>query len=184
MPPRSKLKTLPAKVREELDRRLVAQNFGGYIPLARWLETQGCVISSSAVRIYGSRMEQRLRAIKLATDQARAVVEASPDDDGRITEAMLQIVQQQLFAVLVELSPAEMKKINLAALARGVSQMGRAAMMHRQWKEQWRAKLAAKAADAEAKVVGAVHAAGGGLTPLAIAQIRNALLEMTGTSET
>jgi hypothetical protein len=32
-------------------------------------------------------------------------------------------------------------------------------------------------------VVGAVHAAGGGLTPVAIAQIRSALLEMTGASE-
>ena len=125
-------------------------------------------------------MEQQLKAIKMATAQARAVVEATPDDDGRITQAMLQIVQRQLFSVLVELSPAEMKKINLAALARGISQMGRAAMMHREWKEQWQAKMAAKAAAAEAKVVGAVKAEGGGLQPETVAQIRNALLEMTG----
>ena len=54
---------------------------------------------------YGQKLEQRLELLKIATAQARAVVEAAPDDD-RINEALMRLVQQNLFAVLVEVEPS------------------------------------------------------------------------------
>jgi hypothetical protein len=91
----------------------------------------------------------------------------------------LRLVQSQLFGVLIELTPARAKQINLGALAASVAQMGRATIMHRKWVEEWRVGLKAKAAKAEAKLVEAVAKGGGGLTPETTEAIRNALLEVT-----
>jgi hypothetical protein len=128
---RGKINTLPLAIRKELDRRLIEGDFRDYRGLAAWLGTQGCTISSVGVWKYGSRLEQRLELVRLATTQAKAIVEASGADDCKINEALLRLVQQQLFAVLVELEPSEAHAVNVAALARSVAQMGRVTLMYR-----------------------------------------------------
>ncbi|MGH7842857.1 MAG: phage protein Gp27 family protein [Candidatus Binataceae bacterium] len=179
MPPRGILKMLPPELRKELDRRLVDGNFSGYRELTAWLATRGCVISPQAVQKYGFKMEQHLARVKLITQQAQAVAEAAPDDDCKVTEGMLRLVQSQLFKVLVDLTPASAKKMNLGAMAASVAQMGRATVMHRKWVEEWRVGLRERAARAEAKLVSAVTAAGGGLTAETTEAIRKSLLEIT-----
>ncbi|HVA40134.1 MAG TPA: phage protein Gp27 family protein, partial [Candidatus Binataceae bacterium] len=183
MPPRGKLKTLPPALREELDRRLIEGNFSSYRELTKWLAQQGFHISDSSIHRYGSRLEQRLEAIRIATDQARLVVETSPDEDSRITEALLRLVQQHLFSVLVELSDSGLKQANLASIARSVAEMARASVLHRKFVQENREKLAAKVGAAERKVVAAARdaaaaGAAGGLSAEAEQQIRNALLEI------
>jgi len=179
MSSRGILRTLAPELRAELDRRLVERNFSGYTELSAWLRTQGCIISRQSVQKYGNQLEGKMAALERATAQARALLEAAPDDDCQITEAMLRLVQQQLFAVLIELTPAKAKQINLGALATSVAQMSRATIMHRKSVEEWRVLLKARAVKAEAKLVEAVAKDGGGLTPETTEAIRNALLEVT-----
>jgi hypothetical protein len=179
MASRGKIKMLPTEVLEELDRRLVEQHFSGYRELKRWLRTKGCEISHSALQGYGSKLELKLEAVARATAQARAIVEAAPDDECKVTEAMLRLVQHELFGILVDLTPADAKKVDVVKLAGSVAQMGRTALMHRKWAEQWRSRLQAKAVTAEGKLAAAVTQAGGGVTDQTLATIRSALLEMT-----
>jgi hypothetical protein len=106
---RGKIKRLPPEIREELNRRLVNGGFSDYRGLSRWLEEQGYEISPSAINTYARRFEQRLEAVRLATAQARAVVEAAPDDDDRINQALMKIVQTTLFEMMIDLNDTRQK---------------------------------------------------------------------------
>ncbi|MGH7935210.1 MAG: phage protein Gp27 family protein [Candidatus Binataceae bacterium] len=182
-PLKGKLKQLPAAVREELDHRLVEGGFRDYRGLAKWLGENGCQITPSSVWNYGSKLEKRLNTIRLATAEARAVVAASPENEDRMSEALLRLIQQHLFEVLVDLKAGDLTQVNLGALARTVAHMARASIMQKKWAEEMRANFAQKVDTAERKVVLAARAAansnGGGLTPEAEAGIRKALLEIT-----
>lgn len=77
---RHKAMLLPPDLRKELDRLLIANSFTGYRELSKWLAEQGYRISAAGLTRYAERFEQRLEQVKLATAQARAIIEASPDD--------------------------------------------------------------------------------------------------------
>lgn len=176
MPPRSKTELLPAALREELERRLLAKSFSGYRELSRWLAEQGYSITRAALHRYGRSFERRLKQVKLATAQARAIVDGAPDDDNRINEAMQMLIQQRLFEILVEVQGDELKEINLHALARSVAELGRAWVMQKKWKEETRAIVAGKVNAADEKISGVARNAG--LTPETEDRIRKALLEI------
>ena len=101
---RNTLRRLSPEVRAELDDRILKRNFTGYRDLKIWLRQHGCMIATTTVKRYANKLEERLGAVRLATEQARAVVEAADDDDLEINEALLRLVQQHLFTVLVELN--------------------------------------------------------------------------------
>ena len=79
MPARSKITKLPEHVKRELDKRLISGSFSDYRKLSAWLQEQGYEISRSAINRYGQAFEERLAAIKIASEQARAVSEAVGD---------------------------------------------------------------------------------------------------------
>lgn len=101
---RYKIARLPADVRKELDDRLVSGGFTDYRGLSDWLAGKGFEISPSALNYYAHRFEQRLRAVKLATTQARAIVEAAAGDDDRINQALMRMVQTTMFEMMVEMN--------------------------------------------------------------------------------
>ncbi len=177
MPTRTKLSRLPSKLRAELDRRLLEGNFSDYGALARWLSEQGYAIGEQAVSRYGSRLERHLDAVRIATAQARAVVAAAGDDDLRMNEALLRLVQQHLFNVLVALDPADPRGVNLAAIARSVAEMGRASIVQRKLVEETRARMAAKLG-AAGREIDAAAEPDGGLSPRAVDRIRRVLTEI------
>jgi hypothetical protein len=174
---RSRLSRLPAKLRAELDRRLLEGNFSNHAALARWLADQGYAIGEQAVSRYGSRLERNLDAVRVATAQARAVVAAAGDDDLKMNEALLRLVQQHLFNVLVALDPADPRGANLAAIARSVAEMGRASIVQRKLVEETRARMAAKIGAAE-REIDAAAGRDGGLSPQAVDRIRKVLTEI------
>ncbi len=104
-----KIKRLPPEVREELNNRLVSGGFSDYRGLSRWLQEKGYEISPSSINYYARRFEQRLEAVRLATAQAKAVVEAAPGDDDRINQALLKIVQTTLFEMMIDLNDTRQK---------------------------------------------------------------------------
>jgi len=173
---------LPREIRDELNRRLVDGSFANYGSLSVWLRKQGYNFSLKTISKYGDKLERRLEAVRLATAQAREVVEATGGDDDKMNEALRRLVQQHLFAVLVELSP-DPKHQNLNSIARSVAEMGRASIMQKKFMEEMAKKLATKLAVAEGRVVEAARAAAGagpsgGLTAEAEQEIRRALMEV------
>lgn len=169
---------LPREVREELNRRLMAGSFANYGSLSEWLRKQGYNFSLKSISKYGGKLEHRLEAVRLATAQARAVVEATGEDDIKLNEALLRLVQQHLFAVLMEIDP-DPKQQNLRTIARSVAEMGRASIMQKKYAEELRTAVKARLTVAAHRVVDVARAEGGGLTPEAEAEIRRTLMEVT-----
>lgn len=169
MPPRSKVEQLPEGVRAELDARLIQAGFSGYRDLAEWLTAQGFEIKKSALQNYGAQFEERVAALKMATDQARAIVAESPDDEGAMSEALMRLTQEKLFTVLMEIQ-VDPSKVNLNSLARSIAELGRASVTQKKYVQEVRERALA-AADAAAKI-----AKRGGLSGAAVTEIRSAIL--------
>lgn len=104
-----KIARWPAELRAELDRRLVSGGFRDYRGLSRWLEGRGYEISPTALNHYAHRFEQRLDAVRLATAQARAIVETAGGDDDRINRALARLVQTAMFEAVVEMNDTRRK---------------------------------------------------------------------------
>jgi hypothetical protein len=178
-PHKGKIKRLPLELRAEFERRLIEGSFSDYRGLSRWLGGHGYYISHSALQKHGRALERNLEALKLATEQARAVVEASGAAGDTVNEGLMRLVQGDLFRVLVELKEVDPQKIDVNALARNVASICRASVQMRRAAEEMRSGIGKRVLAAERKVVSAARrGARGGLSAAAERRIRAALLEI------
>lgn len=140
MAPRSKISRLPAQVKDWLDRSLVEGNFSGYELLEAELKSRGFDIGKSAIHRYGQEFEDKLAAIRIATEQARAITDAIPDDAGAMNDALIRLVQQKAFDTLVKMEEgASIKDIGLM-----VARLSNASVKQKQWQAEARGKISAK----------------------------------------
>ncbi|MDU9022156.1 DUF3486 family protein [Pseudomonas corrugata] len=168
MPPRSKVAALPAEVKAWLDQTLVENNFSGYELLSGELESRGYSIGKSALHRYGTEFEDKLSALKMASEQARAVVQAAPDEEGAVNEALMRLVQEHLFKLLM----SDGDQIDLPKVAKAVAELGRASVVQKKWQAEFREKAEAAAARVE-KI-----AKKGGLNAATVDEIRREILGM------
>lgn len=154
MPKRSKVDALPKALKEWLDSELVKRGFADYEQLAAELKKQGGEVSKSSLHRYGSKFEERMAQLKVSTEQARAVVAASPDDEGAMNEALIRLTQDKLFQVLVELD-VDPKSVNLSKLTKSIADLARSSITQKKWQIEVRTKAAEriKAVEAEAKAM-------------------------------
>lgn len=175
MPQRSSIQSLPEEVKGELDRRLVGGGFAGYRELAEWLAGAGFEISKSSLHRYGQQFEERLGLVKIATEQARAIADEARDDEGAMNDALIRLVQQKAFDVLMALeSEQAAEDTDLVGLGMMVSKLGQAAVAQKKWQDQVRRRAEAAADRAEAV------ARKGGLSPEAVRTIRQEILGVAG----
>ena len=129
---RSKVELLPDEVRANLEQRLIAGSFSGYEELAAWLREQGFDISKSSLHRYGSTFEERCAGLKIATEQARAIVQSSPDDEGAMGDALTRLVQEKMFTVLLSLGEIDPESVDLPKMTRAIADLGRTALRQKQ----------------------------------------------------
>jgi hypothetical protein len=156
MPRRSKIELLPAEIKAWLDEALVENNFSEYRLLSDELRARGHEISKTSVHEYGQLFEERLRALKLVSEQARAVVQAAPDDDGAVNDALVRLTQEKMFGILMEIN-VDPDTVDLAKLARAVAELGKASVAQKRWQVEARKQAledAARVAGAAAKSAG------------------------------
>ena len=154
---RSKIARLPPDVRDELNRLIAAAGYGSYRALAAWLKEQGEDIGKSTVARHGAKLQRRLDAIQHATEQAEALVATAPDDGGAMADGSLRLVQERIFALMLEAEGGDLKE--LAAAARALAEVARASISVR---AERRKVLAQKRADAKAALEAAEAAARAG----------------------
>lgn len=142
MPAPSKVALLPEEIRAELERRLLQNGFSGYVQLSDWLASQGFEIKKSALNEFGQDFKQRVNALKVATQQARAIVQESPDDEGAMSEALMRLTQEKLFDVLLkfQIDPDKVSSLNLGSIARAIAELGRASVTQKKWQAEVRDK--------------------------------------------
>ena len=119
-----KIRQLPDEIRDELDRRLIAGAFGGYTELAAWLAEQGFEVGRSTVHRYGKALKKRIDTIRAASEQTRALIEASPDGGLAMADASIRLVHKRMFDLLLASQRMELGEI--AGLARALAATARA----------------------------------------------------------
>lgn len=173
----SSIDTLPPEVRHWLERALTEQGFSGYQALEEMMREKGFAISKSAIHRYGQQLERRFAAIKASTEAARIITEGAADDQDARSEAVIALVQTEMFESIINLQEASdddvdpIERMNaLSKVAKNIATLTRASISQKQYKAQVQAK-AAEVADKAEKL-----AKKGGLSAESVAEIRRSIL--------
>ena len=144
----SSIDGLPEEDKRWLDQALVESNFSGYQALEDALRERGYQISKSAIHRYGSKIERRFGAIKASTEAARFLVEGAADDQDARSEAVIALVQTELFESIVNLQEAGEEDIDpaerislLSAAAKNISTLARASVNQKKFRIEEKARI-------------------------------------------
>ena len=171
----SSINTLPKAVKEWLNKALLDGNFSGYMLLEKELKEQGYELSKSAIHRYGQRLEKRMAAIRASTEAARLIQESAADEGESRSEAVIALVQSDIFNILVDLQdaaeadPAKRVKM-LASVGHAMADLTRASVSMRKYQNDLKSKVVAAAEQVD-KVIRR-----GGLSDEAADEIRRQIL--------
>jgi hypothetical protein len=154
---RSKIATQPAEIRAQIDRLLIKAGFAGYDWLAAHIreELGADVGGKSGLQRYGAKLERRLSAVKASTEAARMITEAAPDDADDRSNAIISMVQTEIFDCMLALQEAEeetnpAKRIEvLGKAAKNIATLTRASVTRNKWAVELRKKVEAAAAEVQ-----------------------------------
>ena len=157
---RGKIDGLPEDVRRWLERALTESGFSGYEQLEAMLTEKGFSISKSAIHRYGQKIERRFAAIKASTEAARLLTEGAADDQDARSEAVIALVQTEMFESIIALQEAGDEDVDpmermglLSKVAKNIASLTQASVRLKKFQSEVREKLSAKlnALEAEAK---------------------------------
>ena len=156
MPPRDSVSKLPATVKAWLDQALLDGNFSGYEQLEEVMAQKGYAISKSSIHRYGQKIERRFAAIKASTEAARMLTAGAADDQDARSEAVIALVQTELFESIVNLQEATADDIDpaeriglLSSAAKNIATLARASVNQKKFRLELQAKVDAAAAAVE-----------------------------------
>lgn len=159
MPARNKVTTLPRLLRDWLDQKLADGSYSNYTLLTAELKSRGYDLSRSSVHRYGSELEKTMALAKATVDQARAVVQASPDEDDAMTAAIMRLTQQHTLQLLMAMKfdPANAEGVDMNKLTLQVSRLVRSSLPLKNYQREQRERAAQVANEIgkEAKKLGA-----------------------------
>lgn len=155
MAKRSAVEMLPNEVKSWLDKALADGNFSGYNLLETTLKERGFEIGKSSIHRYGQKLERRLVAIKASTAAAQLVVDTAPDDGDARSEAILALIQTEIFDSIMAMQQAEedpdpSNKLKiLSSVGKSIAATSRASVNQKKWSVAMREKIRAAASEAE-----------------------------------
>lgn len=176
----SAVSALPREVQDELNRQLIDQNFTGYEDFETWLRNLGYEISKSSIHRYGQKIERRMAAIRASTEAAKFITEAAGDDQDARSEAVIALVQSEMFDSIIAIQEAgdeDDEKLSAAeriglmsAAAKNIATLTRASIAQKEFKTKVLAKVSEDAF--KAAISGATAE---GLTPEQAARVGEAV---------
>lgn len=177
---RSSINALPEDVRRWLERALLDQDHEGLAALEEALRERGYQVSRSAIHRYGQKIERRYAAIKASTEAARMLTEGAADDQDARSEAVIALVQTELFESIVNLQeaqdddtdPSERIKL-LSSAAKNIATLARASVNQKKFRHDVQERVEA-AANAAEKI-----ATKGGLSAQAVDALKREILGIT-----
>lgn len=161
---RSKVLSLPKEVKAWLDKALVDGNFSEYEALAAELKARGHTIGKSSLQRYGEPFQQMMAKVKLSGEQAQALMAEAGDDKGAMNDALIRMVQQKTFEVLMmenaDATDDEGNVIPSVAtdpkFVRAIATLVRASVTQKEWAAEFQRKANAKFDALEEEQHGAV----------------------------
>lgn len=178
MAPRSKVLTLPPELKEWLDAQLIRGGFSDYVQLAADLKAKGESVSKSALHRYGSQFEKRMAQLKMSNEQARALVDASPDDEDKLGAAVIRLTQDRIFQLLVDLE-IDPESVDVNKLFKNAAEIGKASVTQKKFTMAARAAIedaARKKALEDASQTAATAAKQQGLSANGVEALRAAIM--------
>ncbi len=173
----SAIDQLSAEDKTWLDSRFRDQGFCGYVEIAELLAERGYSVSKSSVQRYGQKLEQKLAAVQASTQAALMIADAAPDDSDMRTQAVLSLMQTQLFDTLINLQEAGTEGVDpakrlalISSCGKGIASIAQASIGQKKWMLDVRDR-AEKAAQAVESIVKK-----GGLSAEVAADIRAQIL--------
>lgn len=182
MPPIPKVAQLPDEYRDWLRRAFIDRAFGDIQGITDELNTMlregGIAVSigKSAIGAEAQKVKRAQESIRAATDAAKLIAEASRDDGDMRSEAVMALIQSDMFEALLRARESESLEDPLARLA-AMSEAAKAAArltVARVNQSKWRNEVEARAKAAADKV--AKIAKTGGLTKDQVSEIRRQIL--------
>lgn len=146
MPARSKITQLPPEIKAEFDRKLIERGFSDYDGIVGWLNARlaasGCEVSvsRSAAARYGQGFENKIAAIKIATEQAKAITDAVGDDAGKMGNALISLVQEKAFDVLVKMTDLDPDEVDFNKLTVAIAKLNNASVAQKKWQAELQKK--------------------------------------------
>jgi hypothetical protein len=173
MPARSTVTKLPATVKKWLDAALIKNAFGQYELLSAQLKKRGYDISKSSLHRYGSAFEERLGAMRAATEQAKAIVAECGDEEGATNEALLRLVSENLFVALTSSDPEKRLGTEwMPEVAKAIGNITRASVVNKTYAAKVRKEDAGKLAKLEAEAAAATGKGKKALDPETLRRVR------------
>lgn len=173
----SSITALPDETRAWLNQALAEANFSGYKELEELLRAQGFEISKSAIHRHGQKIERRMAAIKASTEAAKMITEAAGDDQDARSEAVIALVQTEMFDSIIAIQEAEDPDVSpadrlglMSKAAKNIATLARASIAQKQFKTQVQAR-ATEAAEKVAKL-----AKKGGMSASTVDEIKRSIL--------
>lgn len=139
MPRPSLIGSLTAAERNTVNKAVMARNFADYDGLVAMLAAADLEINRTTLARHGLKLKKRLQMVKDATDAAEMLVSNSPDDTNARSEAVISMVQSEMFGVMVSLqdldgaSPEERVAL-LKDMSKSMLDMTRASQMQKKWR--------------------------------------------------
>ncbi|OTG87687.1 terminase [Acinetobacter sp. ANC 4558] len=164
-----------------LDARFRDHGFCGYVEIAELLAERGYNVSKSSIHRYGQKLEQKMAAVQASTQAAMLIADAAPDDADMRSQAVISLMQTQLFNSLIQLQEAgdeadPAKRLALiAGSGKGIAEIMKASVNQKKWMLDVRDRVekAAQAVDSIVKK--------GGLSAEVAADIRAQILGISKT---
>lgn len=176
----SSITALPEDTRAWLNHALAEANFSGYKELEELMRAKGFEISKSAIHRHGQKIERRMAAIKASTEAAKMITEAAGDDQDARSEAVIALVQTEMFDSIIaiqEASDTDDKKLTpedrlglMSKAAKNIATLARASIAQKQFKTTVQAR-ATEAAEKVAKL-----AKKGGMSATTVEEIKRSIL--------
>jgi hypothetical protein len=140
MAPRSKVATLPPALKEWLDAEMMRRGFADYVQLAADLKARGADVSKSSLHRYGTQFERRMAQLKMASEQARALVDAAPDDEDKLGSAVVRMTQEKIFGLLMEID-VDAEDVDINKLFKNAAEIGKASVALKRYSMEARAAI-------------------------------------------
>lgn len=140
MPRKNKVYALPPALKAWLDAELVRRGFSDYVQLAADLQARGAAVSKSALQRYGAPFERQLARVKMATEQAVALVDAAPDEEDKLSSAVIRITQEKILNLLMELD-IDAESVDVNKLFKNAAEIGRASATNKRASREARAAI-------------------------------------------
>lgn len=137
----SSITALPEDVRRWLERALTERGFSGYEELEALLWDKGYTVGKSSIHRYGQKIERRMAAIRASTDAAKLITEAAGDDQDARSEAVIALVQTEMFESIIAIQEAGDRGVSaedrlglMSKAAKNIATLTRASIAQKQFK--------------------------------------------------